>query len=199
MAKITARSSPNSPSQIVRDDLIGSLLDTCNGRDAPIIRLLLDTGGRLGEIAALTVDDVDFDLPVGNVVGKGRRGRAIPFGAKTTQALARHLRVLAKESGAPEKLRLSDATAARPSRTATRSGSCSADAPARWDARARAPVAAHPRPHVDDRRRRPTGLMWIMGWKPSPDIAPIRAQIAPRQAVLHRRPGRMHRSRPKNS
>jgi integrase/recombinase XerC len=115
MAKTTAPIVPEQPVPIVRDDLTGSLLDTCQGRDmisrrdAAIIRLLLDTGCRLGELAALNVNDVDFDLSVINVVGKGRRGRAIPFGAKTAQALARYMRVRAKEkfAGHP-KLWLSD-------------------------------------------------------------------------------------------
>jgi integrase len=45
--------------------------------------LLLDTGIRLGELTGLDVDDVDFDYGVVQVVGKGRRPRAVPFGLKT--------------------------------------------------------------------------------------------------------------------
>jgi site-specific recombinase XerC len=56
---------------------------------------------RLGELAALNVDDADFDLSVINVVGKGRRGRAIPFDANMAQALARYMRVRAKEKWVP--------------------------------------------------------------------------------------------------
>src|SRR5690348_9567323 len=75
MAKTKAPYVPDQPVPIVRDDLTVSLLDLCKGRDmisrrdAAIIRLLLDTGGRLSEIASLKVDDVDFDLSVINVVG----------------------------------------------------------------------------------------------------------------------------------
>ncbi|GAB3472236.1 tyrosine-type recombinase/integrase [Actinophytocola sediminis] len=115
MDKTTAPIVPEQPVPIVRDDLTVSLLDACKGRDminrrdAAIIRLLLDTGGRLSELAALAVDDVDFDLNVINVVGKGRRNRAIPFGSKTAQALARYMRVRAQEKWAHhEKLWLTD-------------------------------------------------------------------------------------------
>jgi integrase/recombinase XerC len=52
-------------------------------RDAAIIRLLLDTGGRLSEVA--------------HVIGKGRRPRALPFGQQTGLALGRYLRARAKE------------------------------------------------------------------------------------------------------
>ena len=58
---------------------------------------LLGVGARLSEIALLGVDDVDLDLDVIQVLGKGRRPRAIPFGAKTGQALSRYLRVRAAD------------------------------------------------------------------------------------------------------
>src|SRR4051794_38570306 len=56
-------------------------------RDTAITRLLLDTGGRLSEVAGLTVADVDFDSDVVHVLGKGRRPRALPFGQQTGLAL----------------------------------------------------------------------------------------------------------------
>lgn len=64
-------------------------------RDNAILRLFLDTGMRLSELAGLTVEDVDFDQDVAHVLGKGRRRRACPFGDKTGQALERYLRVRA--------------------------------------------------------------------------------------------------------
>lgn len=51
------------------------------------MRTLLDTGGRLSEVAGLRVDDVDFDLDVLHVIGNGRRGRSVPFGKRTGLAL----------------------------------------------------------------------------------------------------------------
>lgn len=48
---------------------------------------------RRGELAALTVEDIDFAEDVAVVLGKGSRPRACPFGAKTAQALDRYLRL----------------------------------------------------------------------------------------------------------
>ena len=39
------------------------------------------------------MDDVDFDLQVVIVLGKGRRPRSVPFGINTGQALERYLRM----------------------------------------------------------------------------------------------------------
>jgi integrase/recombinase XerC len=80
-----------------------SLLDSCAGReltqlrDTAIIRLLIDSGGRIGEVASLSVNDLDFEMDVAQAVGKGRRPRALPFGDKTGAALTRYLRARARE------------------------------------------------------------------------------------------------------
>lgn len=90
---------PEEPPAVLSPDEIKSLLESCKGpdfearRDTAIIRLLLDTGMRLGELAGLSLDDVDFDQRVAYVLGKGRRPRQCPFGARTAQALDRYLRV----------------------------------------------------------------------------------------------------------
>jgi integrase/recombinase XerC len=60
-------------------------------RDAAIIRLLLDTSGRLSEVAGLAVADLDFTEDVAHVIGKGRRPRAPPFGQQTGLALGRYV------------------------------------------------------------------------------------------------------------
>jgi site-specific recombinase XerD len=57
---------------------------------------------RLSELASLTVDDVDLDMDVAVVVGKGRRPRTVPFGARAGQALDRYLRVRARHRHAYE-------------------------------------------------------------------------------------------------
>jgi integrase len=86
------------PPTVLSDDDLKRLLATCSGRDfeqrrdAAIIRLLADTGMRRAELAGLRVDDIDWPQDVAVVVGKGRRPRACPFGAKTAQALDRYLR-----------------------------------------------------------------------------------------------------------
>jgi Phage integrase family len=67
-----------------------------------ILRLFADTGLRLSELAHLTVADVDLDEHVAVVLGKGRRPRAVPFGAKTTAALDRYLRLRGRHKVAAE-------------------------------------------------------------------------------------------------
>jgi site-specific recombinase XerD len=99
----TARPNvPDVPVPIITTEQAKALLKACNGttfedrRDAAILRLFLDGGPRLSELTALRVDDVDRDLQVLHVVGKGSRPRAVPYGAKSAQALDRYLRARAK-------------------------------------------------------------------------------------------------------
>ncbi len=66
-------------------------------RDSAIMRLLLDTGGQLSEVAGLAVAGLDFENDVAHVLGKGRRPRALPFGQQTGLALGRYLRARSRE------------------------------------------------------------------------------------------------------
>lgn len=62
-------------------------------RDEAILRILIDTGGRAGEVASINVDDLD--LQEGSAIirrGKGGKGRRVPLGAETVRALDRWLR-----------------------------------------------------------------------------------------------------------
>lgn len=61
-------------------------------RDAAIFMMLLDTGGRLSEIAGLKIGDIDFNHGVALVLGKGRRERALPMSPTTIKTLDRYLR-----------------------------------------------------------------------------------------------------------
>ena len=95
---------PETPPPVLTDDQLKALLDSCRGpdfsdrRDAAIIRVLIDTGLRLAEIAGLQwsadphESDVDFSTRGLHVMGKGRRPRTVPIGVKATQALDRYLR-----------------------------------------------------------------------------------------------------------
>lgn len=83
---------------IVSDEDIKALLAACEGRgfddrrDMAILRLFLDSGVRIAEMAGITVDGLDLDQRVVTVVGKGKRSRLVPFGNKTSLALDRYLR-----------------------------------------------------------------------------------------------------------
>jgi site-specific recombinase XerD len=89
---------PEQPVPILTDDELRRLLDTCKGatfenrRDEAVIRLFVDTGIRAGELLGLTLGDLDLSARLAYVMGKGGRGRAVPFGVKTTEALRRYLK-----------------------------------------------------------------------------------------------------------
>jgi site-specific recombinase XerD len=96
-----AQSETSTPT--LSADELRRLLKVCEGtdfvsrRDMAVIRVFLDTGLRLSELAGLQVDDVDLDARMLFVAGKAtqRRGakpRACPIGLKTAQALDRYLR-----------------------------------------------------------------------------------------------------------
>lgn len=80
-------------------DEIKALLKSCAGRgflarrDEALLRLMLETGLRAGEAVAMQCEDVD--LKRGTAVirrGKGGKGRIVPFGPQTAQALDRYRR-----------------------------------------------------------------------------------------------------------
>jgi site-specific recombinase XerD len=101
MARMRPPHVPETSPDVVTDDEVRRLLTACEGRafedrrDAAIIRLFLDTGMRLSELAGVQVGDIDWDANVAIVLGKGRRQRACPFGRKAAQVLDRYLRMRA--------------------------------------------------------------------------------------------------------
>jgi site-specific recombinase XerD len=102
MQRMKPPAVPEQPVPILTDENLSALLATCKGntfenrRDSAIIRLLIDTGMRAGELAGLGVDDFDQAHDVAIVRGKGDRLRACPYGAKTADALRRYNRVRAR-------------------------------------------------------------------------------------------------------
>jgi site-specific recombinase XerD len=123
MAPMSPPSVPEQPVPVLDGATLSALLATCKGntfenrRDTAIVRLLLDTGMRAGELCGLEVEDLDFEHQVALVVGKGGRNRACPFGSKSADALRRYLRfpwssrcgadaaALAGQEGADDRLR----------------------------------------------------------------------------------------------
>lgn len=102
-AKMKPPAVPEQPVPVLSEDQLRALVATTAGntfenrRDAAIIRLFIDTGARIGELAPLETGDLDFDADVAHVLGKGRRARAVPFGNKTGEALRRYLRLRARQ------------------------------------------------------------------------------------------------------
>ncbi|RSN22037.1 integrase [Streptomyces sp. WAC 05977] len=102
-------SQPDTPTKLIpvlSDEEIAALLATYRGktyrerRDTAIIRLFLDTGARLIEIAGLQVGDVDLKRDGILVRGKGDRQRFIPIGERAGQAMSRYLRARSRHSAA---------------------------------------------------------------------------------------------------
>jgi integrase/recombinase XerD len=63
-------------------------------RDEAILRLMMETGARAGEVVALERADVDADAGTAIIrKGKGGKGRVVPFGPHTALALDRYMRL----------------------------------------------------------------------------------------------------------
>ncbi len=60
-------------------------------RDAAIFELLYSSGLRVGELAALKVNDLDLDSGWARVLGKGNKERFVPVGSKAITALKEYL------------------------------------------------------------------------------------------------------------
>ena len=106
MARMLPIKIPEAPPQVLREDDLRAILKACEGndfdsiRDTALLRVLIDTGARRGEIAGLRfhpkdaeASDVDLDAGLLTVTGKGRRTRHVPIGRKTVRALDKYLRV----------------------------------------------------------------------------------------------------------
>lgn len=108
MVRVDPPKVEEKPVPVLSDTELRKLLATCAGkefedlRDAAILRLFIDTGIRLGEMAGLKVDDIDLDLQVAVVRGKGNRLRSVPFGDKTTEAIDRYERARRRHRKASE-------------------------------------------------------------------------------------------------
>jgi site-specific recombinase XerD len=106
MARMKRPIVPDKPVPIVPEDGLKRLFRACAGntfearRDTALLMLLLDTGARRAEMVGLQITDVDLELDVLLVLGKGRRERALPFGRRAGEALDRYLRARARHKDA---------------------------------------------------------------------------------------------------
>lgn len=99
MARMRPPAIPEVPVPVLSAEDLKRLIHACDGsdfnarRDLAIVRLAIDTGLRRAEIAGIRLEDLDLDAQVVRVLGKGRRVRTVPFGAKASSAIDRYLRV----------------------------------------------------------------------------------------------------------
>ncbi len=115
-------------------------------------------------MANLVQDDVDLDVDVIHVLGKGRRTRSDPFGPKTGQALTRYLRTRAvhKHADSPRLwLGSQGRSAAKGSSRCSNAGAGVANVPGLHAHRFRHTLAHNWQ--LNDGNE--TDLMQIMGWK----------------------------------
>jgi site-specific recombinase XerD len=102
MERMKSPHVPLEPVPVLRREEIERLLRACAGkdfedrRDTALVLFFYDTGCRLSEVANLRLDDLDFDLGVAIVTGKGGHRRAVPFGDTVGRALTRYLRARAR-------------------------------------------------------------------------------------------------------
>src|SRR3954464_845075 len=164
--------APDKPVPVLSDAEITALLKTCavgrgrpgavprpiflGRRDEVILRLLLDTGVRVSELCGLKLEDVDLDREVAHVIGKGSRPRAVPFGARTGQAIDRYLRVRALHARASSPKLLLGLRGAMTVDGGPR-GARGAQPAGGGRGGASAPVPAHLRPPLAGRRRAGAG------------------------------------------
>jgi len=87
------------PPEVLTDDEVRALLRACDGRnfeqrrDAAIVRLLFDSGMRVGELVAMRIGGLSVATGTARVEGKGRRHRDAVFGDKTARDLSRYIRL----------------------------------------------------------------------------------------------------------
>lgn len=60
-------------------------------RDMALMCFLLDTGCRIAEVLSLTLEELDLERRTATVLGKGKKERLVPFGARTLAWLERYL------------------------------------------------------------------------------------------------------------
>ncbi len=79
--------SPNQPLKGIshKENAFGAL------RDQAILELLYSSGLRVSELVGLNVEDLDLNLEIVKVMGKGRKERIVPVGEKAIKALTLYL------------------------------------------------------------------------------------------------------------
>lgn len=98
LERVSAPNVPDDPVPVVQATALAALLQTTSGRsfrnrrDRAILRLLIDTGVRRGELVSMRLSDVFLDDQLISVLGKGNRRRFVPIGSAVVADLDRYLR-----------------------------------------------------------------------------------------------------------
>lgn len=81
---------PHKVIEPVADDVLRRLLAVCSVRDRAILLLMIDTGLRVSEVAALRLGDLRPDGTL-KVQGKGSKERIVPVGSTARRAIVHYL------------------------------------------------------------------------------------------------------------
>jgi site-specific recombinase XerD len=98
MAGMSPPTIPERPVPVYERDELRALLRATEGtgfearRDHALVRMFIATGVRLGEMAGMRLDSLARDEQAVLVIGKGDRGRWVPYSPAAAQALDRYLR-----------------------------------------------------------------------------------------------------------
>lgn len=106
MAKMHPPNVPEQPVPVLQEEELRRLLRACEGttfedrRDTALVRFMIDTGCRIGEVLGLRWcpedeerHDLDLDQGLARVQGKGRRWRTVSINNKAARAMDRYLRL----------------------------------------------------------------------------------------------------------
>lgn len=151
--------------ELLSDDELRALLKACvppkgaepkevlrHRRDEAIVRIMLETGLRAGEVVGLEIGDIDLTHGVLAVRrGKGGKGRVVPIGPEALLGLDRYLRGAAS-TGSLRSMTSGSATPAKTSPTMPSTRRC-ANAPTRRASRASIPTSCATRPRTAGSRR----------------------------------------------
>jgi integrase/recombinase XerC len=80
--------APRHPSKNSSSDVPQNSRKT---RDRAILELLYSSGLRVGELVGLNLNQLDLDLGIVKVMGKGRKERIVPVGMKAAEALKAYM------------------------------------------------------------------------------------------------------------
>src|SRR6266540_2832447 len=149
MDKLSQPDTPTKLVPILSDEEIARLLEACRGktysqrRDTAIIRLFLDTGARLTEVASLQLDNVDLKRDGTSFAGKATgSGSSRSVNAPGKPSAATCAPALSTRQRTSPTCSWPNAGASRSSRTASRS-CCAAAAKPLASQHARPPATPH--------------------------------------------------------
>lgn len=108
-AEVEVPRTPKGLPKALSEAEVGALLDAVAGddpvaqRDRAILEVLYGTGMRVGELAGLSLSDVDLDAGLVRVLGKGAKERIVPLGRMAIVALVAWLGPEGRDAMAPER------------------------------------------------------------------------------------------------